>query len=61
MSEFARTLRTADDADAIAKLLGRAAVRLNCYADRERLKELARRYTDYAAARAVLAWMRGEM
>ena len=52
MSDFGRTLQTAQDAEDMARLLLRAAERKRplTYLETERLKDLAGRYTDYAQA-----------
>ncbi len=50
---FSRTLQTADHAEGVARLLTRAADRAKkewLLSDAERLRHLAGRYTDYAAA-----------
>lgn len=51
--DFSRTLQTAADATGVARLLDRAAERakkVGCYGDAARLRDLAQRYVDYAAA-----------
>jgi hypothetical protein len=51
MSEgFARTLQTASEAEANARLLERAAEKRLTYLEVERLRLLAERYRDYAAS-----------
>lgn len=50
---FSRTLQTADQAEGVARLLDRAADRaasVHLHSDAGRLRHLAERYTDYAAA-----------
>jgi hypothetical protein len=53
MSDFSRTLQTAEDAEGVARLLTRAGERAKkawVLEDARRLSALAQRYTDYAAA-----------
>lgn len=49
-SGFQRTLQTAADAEATARLLARVALEARSYRDKTALEALGQRYSDYAAA-----------